>query len=496
MKIFNRITILIILLTIFSVGCSDFLEELPESQVSANEFYTDASSAEIGLTGVYNRFFNESAYPFLVVMAQVSTDDIKQPSGANFQYKDRTQMLASNANSNLWDRFYQTIVNVNFLIQEVEKLPADVFYPNEDRKAHILAEARFVRAVTYYYLGVTWGDVPLITEFSEDIQDAYVAKTNREQVMNFVKTELEHVATTLPDVLTVYSNDATTNARKGRASKGAAKAYLARLALTENNWQKALVLSNEVIEMGNYSFTETWKNIFQEPMNASESIFEMQNDYSPGFFGSGLHGWFFGFDYEWSDEAMDLFEKPEVIGETQGKDIRFDLAYTPHPWSPTFSANKYIPSRGFSAGGIESANIIILRLSELSFNKAEALNELNFEANKSEVIEILNRIRERAEDPTFEHDWFDGVPVGTTGIPLLNPNDFESQEELRKMIREEKRRELIFEDVIRWVDILRWDKEYAMEITNSPTEDHLYWPIPPAEILRNSKLEQNPAYAN
>lgn len=494
MKIFNKITIVTALLATMSAGCSDFLEEMPESQISADEFYNDASSAEIGLTGVYNRFFNEQAFPLLVTMVQVGTDDIKQPSGAFFQYKDRTQMLASNANATLWERMYRTVVNANFLIEQVEELPAEAFAPDTERKAEILAEARFVRAVTYYYLGITWGDVPLITEFPEDIQEAYVAKTDREQVMEFVKSELQYVANTLPDVLDNYSNDQVTNAQKGRASKWAAKAYLARLALAENDWQQALSLSNEIINSGIYSFTTPWRSIFQEPMNSSESIFEMQNDFSPGFFGSGIHGWFFGYDFEWSDAAIALYEKPEDIKEGQGKDVRFDLAYTPHAWSPTFSTNKYIPPRGFAAGGIESANILLLRLTEQFLNKAEALNEINFEANKEEVVEILNMVRARAEDPTWTDPYFPEVPVGTTGIPLYEPSDFETQAELREAIHEERRREFIFEDVIRWIDIMRWDKEYAMEITNSPTENHLYWPIPPAEIIRNPKLEQNPAY--
>lgn len=496
MKILNKISVLSVFLAIFSAGCNDFLEEVPESQISADEFYTDASSAEIGLTGVYNRFFNENAFPAIAVMVQVSTDDIKQPSGAYFQYKDRTQMLASNANGTTWERMYKAVVNANFLIEQVTDLPADAFYPDENRKEEILAEARFVRAVTYYYLAVSWGNVPLITDFPENIEEAYVAKTDKAQVLNFVKSELQFVESTLPDVLDNYSNDNTTNARKGRASKWAAKAYLARLAQAEENWQEALRLSNEVIESGHYTFTEPWRDIFQEPMNSSESIFEMQNDYSPGFFGSGIHGWFFGYDFEWSDEAIDLYERPEVVGETQGQDVRFDLAYTPHAWSPTFSTNKYIPPRGFEAGGIESANIILIRLTELMINKAEALNELNFETNKEEVVEILNQIRSRAEDPGWENEYFPEVPTGTTGIPLFEPEDFQSQEELRLAIRQEKRREFIFEDVIRWVDLLRWDKEYAMEITNSPTEDHLYWPIPPGEVLRNPQLEQNPAFKN
>ncbi len=119
MKISTKITGVIVFLTLFSVGCSgDFLEELPESQISADVFYDDALSTEIGLTGVYNRFFNENAYPGIVVTTQVGTDDIKQPFGAYFQYKQRDVMLASNANTGVWENLYETIVNANFLLEQ------------------------------------------------------------------------------------------------------------------------------------------------------------------------------------------------------------------------------------------------------------------------------------------------------------------------------------------------------------------------------------------
>jgi len=61
-------------------------------------------------------------------------------------------------------------------------------------------------------------------------------------------------------------------------------------------------------------------------------------------------------------------------------------------------------------------------------------------------------------------------------------------------IRNEKRREMIYEDGIRWFDLVRWDKEYAKQITNSATDNHLFLPIPENELLLNEALVQNPAY--
>jgi hypothetical protein len=494
MKFNYKFILVATILGTISYGCNDFLDEGPVSQVETTGFYKDGASAEIGLTGCYNKFFDQSAYSYFAVMTQLSTDDVKQPSGFGFKYKTRAALLASEVNASPWNLMYKTIANVNFLLREVEKIPESTFV-DAARKGEILAEGHFIRGVAYYYLNVCWGDVPLITEFPEDITETLIGKSSREDVRDFVKQELRLAEAGLPDVLDNYSNDAVTNARKGRASKWAAKSYLARLALQESDWQTALTLSNEIITSGLYPFASVWRTIFQHPMNASESILEQQNDLSPGFFGSGNYGWFFGYDFEWSDNAVSIFEKPDVIGKTKGKDVRFDLAYT--KFTPTGEArpNKYIPVRGFADGGIESMNLTIVRLTEALMNKAEVLNELDFAAHKTEVIDILNMIRARAEDATFVNTFFTSAPAGTTGIPPLDPANFTTQEELRQAIRMEKRREFIFEDVLRWIDLYRWDKEYLKTITNSPSDDHLFWPIPPDEIIRNPKLVQNQAYA-
>jgi starch-binding outer membrane protein, SusD/RagB family len=494
MKFKNKLIVITAILGGISSGCNDFLDEDPVSQIETTTFYKDGAAAEIGLTGCYNKFFDQNSYPFFDVLIQLSTDDIKQPSGFAFKYKTRANMLASEVNAGPWNAMYKAIANVNFMLREVEKIPESAFV-DAARKTEILAEGHFIRGAAYYYLSVGWGDVPLITDFPEDITETLIDKSPRETILEFVKQEFRLAEEGLPDVLDNYASDPVTNARKGRASKWAAKAYLARLALQENDWQRALSLSDEIINSGLYPFTSVWRTIFQHPMNASESIFEQQNDLSPGFFGSGTFGWYFGYDFEWSDNALSIFEKPAVIGTTQGKDVRFDLAYT--KFTPTAAArpNKYIPVRGFADGGIESMNLTIIRLSELLLNKAEALNELDFAAHKTEVIDILNMIRARAEDAAFKNTFFTNAPVGTTGIPPLDPANFTTQDELRQAIRVEKRREFIFEDVIRWVDLYRWDKTYLKTITNSPTDEHLFWPIPPDEIVRNPQLVQNPAYA-
>src|SRR5690606_6211586 len=120
--------------------------------------------------------------------------------------------------------------------------------------------------------------------------------------------------------------------------------------------------------------------------------------------------------------------------------------------------SKFLPEPLWADAGIERANLTILSLAETYFNKAEALNETDYDTHQVEVLNILNMIRERAKDPAFSNRFRPTLPPGTDGILPLTITDLDTQEKMRQAIREEKRRELMFEG-LRWLDILRWDPD-------------------------------------
>jgi len=216
--------------------------------------------------------------------------------------------------------------------------------------------------------------------------------------------------------------------------------------------------------VGFYPLATSWRSIFEEPMNSSESIFEQQNDYSPGFFGSGIFGWFMGFDFEFTEEVYEIYDTADTLLVSQGKDIRWEFMFGDHPWSENPAIRKHVPPRGYDLGGIEQMNFELIRITELYFNKYECLIEQNYESNKQATLDFLNIIRGRAKDLTFVNPWWP-VPVGTTGIPDLTTADVVTKDKMLTAIRNEKRREMIYEDGIRWFDLVRWDKEYAKQIT-------------------------------
>ena len=472
---------------VFLSGC-DVLEQEPQSILEIESFYSTGSEAEMGLVGVYNRFFAEAHIVGTFMILDISSDDLTTPPprfGYLLENRDEMSALNNDGTTGYFNAPWVTIANVNLLIEKVSELPPTAFVgettANENRKDEILGEAYFIRGVSYYYLAMLWRNVPLILEFPEGPlpQDNQVPNSTQEQVLAQAKADLMLAASLLPDVLTQF----TPHERRGRASKAAANAYLSRFALMENNWQSVVDMSNEILSNTQYKLVDPWTRLFLNEQNSNEAILEIQAERSPGFFNMGIHGWFYGGgQFKATPDAVAQFEKPL-------KDARYE--FTIHN---NGNSLKFMPVPLWADAGIERANLTMIRLAEIYFNKAEALNELNYDLYKQDVLDILNEIRARAADPSFQNRLRPTAPVGTTGIPPLTLAELDTQDKMRQAIRAEKRRELMFEGT-RWLDLLRWDPVYAMDVVNTTHPGRLYLPIPENEItVNNGVLQQNPGW--
>lgn len=483
---FYQLTAIIALFT-FLPGC-DVLEQEPQSILEIDSFYANGSDAEMGIIGAYNRFFGENHIVGTYMILDMSSDDLTTvPPKFGYLIENRDEM--SSLNHGLTEQYFRapwvTISNVNLFIENVSQLPETAFTGatagTGNRKQEILGEAHFIRGVSYYFLAMMWRNVPLILEFPEGSlpEENQVPSATQAEVLAQAEADLRVAEASLPNAMTQFN----VNERRGRASKWAAKAFLSRMKLMQNSWQEVVDLSNEIIASNEYSLINPWTRIFLNEQNSAEAILEIQAERSPAFFNMGIHGWFYGNgEFRATDDAVAQYEKPL-------KDARYEFVIKDNK-----ATSKFLPVPLWADAGIERANLTMIRLAEIYFNKAEALNELNYETNKQEVLDILNRIRARAADPTFNNRFRTTAPVGTSGIAPLTLTDVDTQEKMRMAIRAEKRRELMFEGT-RWLDLLRWDPAYAMDVVNTTDPDRLYLPIPESEItLNNGVLAQNPGW--
>ena len=123
---------------------------------------------------------------------------------------------------------FSKIRTVNTLILRAES------YSNQAEIAQYVAEAKFFRAYTYFDLLQLFGDAPIIDRVLETTDPILNApRNNRNEVADFIIADLQAAIPGLPLESAIASAD------KGRVSRGAAQAFLSRVALFEGTWQKS-----------------------------------------------------------------------------------------------------------------------------------------------------------------------------------------------------------------------------------------------------------------
>jgi hypothetical protein len=154
-----------------------------------------------------------------------------------------------------WTNPYAQIRNCNNLL---EKASASTL--GSEIQVYV-AEAKFFRAFNYWSLYCRYGGVPLVTKVLDvNSEDLYGARNTAKETVDFILQDLKDAAPYLPEEKEVPT------ASKGRITRGAANALIARIALFEGTWRKfrdesdasayldmAIEAANAVIGSGQYS---------------------------------------------------------------------------------------------------------------------------------------------------------------------------------------------------------------------------------------------------
>jgi hypothetical protein len=151
--------------------------------------------------------------------------------------------------SPIWSTVYNAINRANAVISRVPGITMD-----NDLKDRYIAEAKFMRGFYYFTLVRLFGAVPIITTETTSLNDLSVARASVDDVYKLVIQDFTEAESVLP---TTYST-----ADKGRATKGAAKAFLAKVYLTRQDWVKASAKAKEVIDLGAYDLWASFADAF------------------------------------------------------------------------------------------------------------------------------------------------------------------------------------------------------------------------------------------
>ena len=219
-------------------GCKkNFLDEFNPSNRTTDNYYNTAS----GYNGLVI-----SCYPLLRDITQQrvitlnGTDMFSNggwsgtlffpsqttQSGSNFDTYDVGLNSSSGEVQRLWDLLYRNINRCNAAVERAGAVQGMA----DSVKNTLVAEARFLRALCYFWAVQQWGDIPMPLK-ETTTSSLEVKKTPQKDVYTQIITDLEWAVPKLPNVQTA----------NGRVTRGAARFLLARVYLTRGwNFQNAL----------------------------------------------------------------------------------------------------------------------------------------------------------------------------------------------------------------------------------------------------------------
>lgn len=493
----HKLTTFVLLGGLLASSCQNFLDVPPQGQQTPTDFFSSNPNAATTLVNaVYAKMLDWNFHSFSWNgVSSITSDDAEKGSspgdtGADKDQMDNLTFTPSSLSFNeVWVGHYEAIARAN---QALDNLPG--LSIGDTLKNRLIGEASFLRAYFYFNLVRSFGGVPLITKVADptnqtDIQQGRVRATSA-QVYAQIEQDLQTAVTNLPEKSQYSSADL------GRATKGAARALLAKVSMYQKKWNVVQQLTDEIIQSGQYSLLPSYAELWREAgENGPESVFEIQgkgttpNRGVQGYFESqgarGDGGWGWGFNtptedldraYETGDTRRDgtIIRRGTILWDGQ--------VVSPNAENPRYNYKAYISRTRESYNGDNwetNKNIRVLRYAEVLLMNAEAANELG---NAAKALTALNQVRARARG-------------GATGVL---PNVTTTvQSDLRQAIWRERRVELAFEHD-RWFDLVRQGR--AAEVLraqgkNFVTGKHELFPIPQTQIqLSGGALTQNPGY--
>ncbi|SCD21285.1 SusD family [Proteiniphilum saccharofermentans] len=469
--------------------------------------------------------------------AELSADQLAWPqkgrhgydSGDHFRQHYHTWTSNEGRMRTAWTLMWTGVGYVNSAIADLEEVDNEAIDISDEEMAAILGELYVLRAFHYMKIMELWGNVPIVTTVGEAINPPTQSKA---EVFEFIKTELEtHVPNLLP-----YSEELV-----GRVSQTAGYAMLAELYLNaeyfigEPMYDECIAACDKIIsgEAGGINGTpelapdllETFSNANQ---NAREALFQFAFSRLGGFTFDWA-GFFMG--YSNMSRALDVGYSgnnafvviPSAFDAYQDNDLRkeewflFGPQYVYGTDEPILGVEEYngqpfiyvnsirqesqgdLTSEGGMDQGEENSgarfhkyksgrtsdpdyrenHYMIYRLTEIYFNKAEALMRKNNGVATQEAVDLVNASRRRA----FTNEDWEEAQYTTSTLTM---------DELLA----ERGREFIFEGKRR-TDIIRFGKFttaswWDHEPTNDPNRE--IYPIPHTQLAANPNLVQNPGY--
>ncbi|MBC7000471.1 RagB/SusD family nutrient uptake outer membrane protein [Cytophaga sp. FL35] len=439
--------------------CTDFVEiDAPKNTLVSETVFQDAATVESALANLYYNLreggMTSGTYGMTTVMG-IYTDELDYYGfGADYlQFYQHNVLPINGIVSDWWSQAFQLIYATNDIVQGV-RASTELSSMEKNR---FEGEALFVRAYLYTLLVNLYGDVPLV-QTTNYLDNNNVARSNQDSINNQIMEDLER------SILLLNSMEPVST-EKIYPDEYTVKALLARHYLRSGNWERAVTISSELINL--FPMESDLNKVFLK--DSKETIWQLKadNDFPKN-----------------TREAQQLIIQA-VPSQTYALSNDFMNAFEPGDqrlmnWTRSISdqdstVTLYYPYK-YKAGinALESFEYSVLfRSTEQVLIRSEAKARLG---ELEGALADVNLVRSRA------------------GLSNLIAH---SQEDVLEAILHERRMELFTEQGHRWLDLKRMEKaeEVLGDIKANWKNTDLLLPIPENELeLNPNLLPQNPGY--
>jgi starch-binding outer membrane protein, SusD/RagB family len=511
----NITYIFVLLVVLGTTGCKKWLELQPQDGIIKEEFWKTKEQVKASVFGIYSSMMENATGTYgrtnyipslaeqVFVWGEGRADNI---AAATFTSIDDIDLInvniqPINVNAN-WRPFYRTINFCNTVIQKAPEVLANDNTFTQTQLDNYISEALAIRALMYFYLVRSFGEVPLklnATLSDEDI--VQIPKTSRDTILNQIVNDLQAAEA---KAVTSYGDAASD---KGRITKYSINAIQADVYLWMERYADCITACDKVVNSQRFGlirgatvngpvidYNANWFNTLYYNGNSNEGIFELQFDpqrLNPYFsmFSSSFSG------RRWIATA-DLMDRVFTIDflNDQNYDMRADggsvRAATSTIW-------KYVGANATTLRTFDQsyAHWFFYRYADIMLLKAEALNEIG---RGQDALDLVYAIRRR------------GNALAATDL-TPSPTD---KNLIQDFILQERSREFCFEGK-RWYDVLRNAKRnnyerlsillnmVAISVPSNQQQSAQakmqdknahYFPIYLTELQTNKLLVQNPFY--
>jgi hypothetical protein len=218
--------ILALSLAVAATSCDDYLDVTSENQYPAHETLTSITELRANTAYLYAApwyYFHKQRW---VQLGDSRANNIYTGSSTN-GYSLMASFGEQSDNTSLshaWGSLYNVIAQADYIIEDYAPYCISNGIAAESDVNECIGEARFMRALAYWYLGMFWHDVPIVDSPVTIGTNAYANRF--EDVLQYAICDAEYAAKWLK--ITPYAT--------GRVSRVSAYALLSRLYLTAANY--------------------------------------------------------------------------------------------------------------------------------------------------------------------------------------------------------------------------------------------------------------------